>query len=246
MESLIESLGPLALVVLALVDSTSVGTLVVPLILLVTGEGRAGRVAGRTLLYLAVIGVFYLLLGVALLAGLLPLFESLAPLLTAGPATVALALAGVGLVVWSHYSDPETIRKRGGDPEASARRWTDRARRASGRPRVLIGLALLAGVIEAATMIPYLVAMGLIADRGVGLGGGSLILVGYCLVMVLPAALLCAVRAAVGARGDRLLDKVHRWAVKHAASAFSWGTGIIGVLILVRTVGPALAVLRGD
>ncbi|MGO2584636.1 MAG: GAP family protein, partial [Brachybacterium tyrofermentans] len=186
MESLPDAAGPLGLVLLALVDSTSMGTLVIPVILLVVGQGGALRIAGRTLLYLAVIGLFYLLLGIALLAGLLPLIESFGYLLASPAVMLALAVSGVLLVVWSFRLDPKSVRKRGGDPEASARRWTDRARRASGRPGLLISLALLAGVVEAASMIPYLAAMGIIADMGIGLGGGALVLVGYCAVMIVP------------------------------------------------------------
>src|SRR5699024_10011963 len=99
MEGLLDAAGPLGLVLLALVDSTSMGTLVIPVILLVVGEGRALRVAGRTLLYLLVIGVVYLLPGIALLAGPLPLLERFGHP-PAGPAVVTvLALCGGGLVV---------------------------------------------------------------------------------------------------------------------------------------------------
>jgi hypothetical protein len=246
METALDAAGPIGLLVLALIDATSMGTLVIPLILLVTGTGGAWRIAGRTLLYLAVIGVFYLLLGLALLAGLLPLIERIGPLLSSAPVMVAAALVGALLLWWSFRIDPAAIRKRGGDPEASARRWTERARRAAGRPRVLVGLALAAGVIEAASMIPYLAAMGLIAEMGVGLGQGAVILVLYCLVMVAPAAVACGVRGLLGSGADRLLDRVHDWAVKNATSAFSWAVGIIGVIILLNTLGPAIAALTGQ
>ncbi|MFC7375660.1 GAP family protein [Brachybacterium sp. GCM10030268] len=245
MESLVDTAGPLGLLLLALVDSTSMGTLVIPVILLVVGEGGALRVAGRTLLYLVVIAVFYLILGVALLAGLLPLMETFGHLLAAPPVTVLLAALGVALVIWSFRLDPKSIVKRGGDPEASARKWTERARRASGRPATLVGLALLAGVIEAASMIPYLAAMGIIADMGIGLGVGSLVLVGYCAVMIVPGIVLSGVRAALGARGDAVLERVHSWSVKSAAGAFSWTVGIVGAIIALNTLGPALELLTG-
>lgn len=245
MESLLDVAGPLGLLVLALVDSTSMGTLVIPVILLVVGEGGARRVAGRTLLFLAVIGVFYLLLGIALLAGLLPLIESFGHLLAAPQVMAVLAVLGVLLVIWSFRIDPKAIAKRGGDPEASARRWTQRARRASGRPSLLIGLALTAGLIEAASMIPYLAAMGIIAEMGVGLGRGALILVVYCAVMVAPGAVLCTVRWLLGRRADAFLDRAHDWAVKNASGAFSWTVGIIGAIIALNTIGPALNWLTG-
>ena len=245
MDLLPDAAGPLGLILLALVDSTSMGTLVIPVILLVVGQGGALRVAGRTLVYLAVIGAFYLLLGIALLAGLLPLLDSFGHLLAAPQVMLVLAVIGVLLVIWSFRLDPKAIVKRGGDPEASARRWTGRARRASGRPAVLIVLALTAGLIEAASMIPYLAAMGILADMQVGIGRGALLLIGYCAVMVLPAAVLCGVRALLGNRADAALDRVHDWAVKNVTSAFSWAVGIIGALIALNTAGPALAWLTG-
>ena len=48
---------------LALVDATSVGTLVLPLLMMAQPQVRAGRV----LLYLATIAIFYFALGLALL-----------------------------------------------------------------------------------------------------------------------------------------------------------------------------------
>ena len=237
--------GPIGLVVLALVDSTSMGTLVIPLILLVVGEGGARRVSGRTLLYLAIIGVFYLLLGIALLAGLLPLMEHLGHLLASPQVMLVLAVAGAALVWWSFRIDPSAIRKRGGDPEASARRWTARARAASGRPPALVALALGAGLIEAASMIPYLAALGIIADMGIGLPRGALVLVGYCAVMILPGIVLCGARMLLGARGDGLLERLHDRAVRHASGAFSWTVGIIGVILVLNTAGPALSWLTG-
>lgn len=94
-------------------------------------------------------------------------------------------------------------------------------------------------------MIPYLAALGIIADLGLGLPRGALVLVGYCAVMILPALVLCGVRLLLGRRGDRVLERVHDWAVRHASGAFSWTVGIIGVLLLLNTAGPALTWLTG-
>ncbi|MGY5764260.1 GAP family protein [Brachybacterium sp. DNPG3] len=245
MDMLPDVAGPLGLILLALVDSTSMGTLVIPLILLVTADGGARRAAGRTLLYLAIIGLFYLALGVGLLAGLLPLLERYGHLLSSAPVTVGLLVAGIGLIVWSYRTDPATIRKRGGDPEKSAARWSDRARSAAGRPGTLVLLALGAGIVEAASMIPYLAAMGIIADMGVGIGGGALVLVGYCAVMILPGVVLCGLRILAGRRADAALDRFHAWSIRSAASAFSWAVGIIGVLLVLNTAGPVIAIAQG-
>lgn len=243
MEALTHAAGPLGLVVLALIDSTSVGTLVIPVMLLVLGQGGARRAASRVVLYLAVIGGFYLALGLVLLAGLLPLMQSAQGLLEKPAAAVALAAIGAGLLAWSFRLDPKAIRKRGGDPEASARRWSERVREAAGKPRALVGLALLAGVIEAASMLPYLAAMGIIGQMGIGFGPGALVLVGYCAVMILPGLVLAGLRALAGARADRLLQRLHDWAIRSAAETLSWVVGILGVLLLVRNLGTAIRVL---
>ncbi|PWH07446.1 hypothetical protein DEO23_02080 [Brachybacterium endophyticum] len=243
MELLSASAGPLGLVVLALIDSTSVGTLVIPVMLLVVGEGGARRVAGRTVLYLLVIGMFYLVLGVALLAGLLPLMTAAQGLFRTPVAGVALAAVGAGLLAWSFRLDPKSIRARGGDPEASARRWSERVRGAAGRPRALVGLALLAGLIEAASMIPYLAAMGIISQMGVGFARGSLVLVGYCLVMILPGLVFAGLRLLAGRRADRLLDRLHEWAIRSAAETLSWVVGGVGVILLLHNLGAVVRVL---
>ena len=78
-----------------------------------------------------------------------------------------------------------------------------------------------------------------------GLAGGGLILVAYCAVMIVPGVVLCGIRAALGDRADAFLDRAHDWAVKNATSAFSWVVGIIGVIILLNTIGPALSWLTG-
>jgi hypothetical protein len=243
-ESLVAAGGPIALVVLALVDSTSIGTLVIPLLLLVLGEGGARRTAGRTVFYLLVIGVFYLGLGAILLAGLLPLIASAQGLLSSPPVMVVLAAVGVLLVVWSFRSDPKAIEKRGGDPQAGAKKWAERVRRTAGDPRALVLLALGAGVVEAASMVPYLVAMGIIGHMGVGFTTGAGILAGYCALMILPGVVLAGIRLMMGARGDHVLQRAQDWAVRNAAGAFSWAIGIIGVILVLNTAPQALSALQ--
>ncbi|WP_291480324.1 GAP family protein [Corynebacterium sp.] len=253
LSSLPESFSYLSLAVLALVDSTSVGTLVVPVLLLVVGGGagaRAGAQAGAvkaatsTFYYLLVIGVFYWALGVALAAGALPLLEHFGDALASPAAMTVYAVVGALLVVWSFRIDPKAVRRRGGDPEAGARRWSRRVRAAGGSYRALTGLALLAGLAEVATMVPYLAAIGVIVDSGAGVGRSAALLVAYCAVMIAPAALLTGARMLGGARLDGLLARAHDWGIRSAAGAFSWAVGVVGVLVVLNTAPTALAFLR--
>ncbi|MEJ6548501.1 GAP family protein [Corynebacterium sp. USCH3] len=247
MDSLPDSLSYVSLTVLALVDSTSIGTLVVPLLLLVVSGGAGGsarKVVAATFYYLAVIGVFYWAVGVALTAGALPLLERFGDTLTSSGAMTVYAVLGVVLVVWSFRIDPKAIRRRGGDPEAGARRWSERVRGASTSYRALTGLALLAGLAELATMVPYLAAIGIIVDSGTGLARSAAVLAAYCVVMVVPAAVLAVARLVGGARLDGLLARVHDWSVRGAAGAFSWAVGIVGVVIVLNTAPTALSFLQ--
>lgn len=247
MDFLPDSFSHLSLVVLALVDSTSIGTLVVPVLLLVVSGGAGvtvSRVVTATFYYLAVIGAFYWAVGVALTAGALPLIERFGDVLTSSGAMTAYAALGVLLVAWSFWIDPKAIRRRGGDPEAGARRWSERVRGASTSYRALTGLALLAGLAELATMIPYLAAIGIIVDSGTGLARSAAVLAAYCAVMVVPAAVLAVVRQVGGTRMDGLLARVRDWSLHSATGAFSWTVGIVGAIIVLNTAPTALEFLR--
>jgi hypothetical protein len=102
-------------------------------------------------------------------------------------------------------------------PEASRQmgeKWTERVHNAAASPRALIVLALTAGLLEVATMFPYLGAIALLAGAGVGAAGIAAVLAGYCLVMVLP-----------------VLERLNGWFAKHAVGATGWILGIVGFLL---------------
>ena len=70
-----------------------------------------------------------------------------------------------------------------------------------------------------------------------GLAASGLVLGLYCLVMVLPALLLCLARMALGERASRPLSSVRELAVRTAPDAVAWGLGIVGVILLLRGLG---------
>lgn len=218
---------------LALIDSTSFGTLVVPTMMLVQPRLRVGHVAA----YLVTIGVFYLVLGVALLAGAAALRSAMAGVddaLSSTPAYVAQAVIGVLLIALSFRYDagPAARRKaaRGGQP-TRVERWRAAAFGEHATSRAVVTLALGAGVIEAASMVPYLAAIAIITTSGLGFGWGATILVAYVGVMLLPAALLLAARLAAGARAEGTLEKFHDWIVRLTGGTLGWILGIAGFLL---------------
>jgi cytochrome c biogenesis protein CcdA len=220
------------LVGLALADSTSVGTLVIPVWLLL----RDRLQARQTLLYLVVIAAFYWAVSLVLLA----LMTQMGPLVRTihvdrswswGQLAAGVAVLAFG--VWVDRRGPVE-----GQP-SRAQRWRDRALKLD-RTRAVIGLALAAGVVEAATMLPLLAALGMIERSTLSPVESPLAVSGYVAIMMLPATVLLAVRAGIGGRGARPLASVGRWLERHTNAIA--GT----VLIVVGALVSADAAIRLD
>lgn len=81
-------------------------------------------------------------------------------------------------------------------------------------------------------MLPYLAAVGLLTSSGVGFSASAGVLVLYCLVMLLPAALLVLSRWMLGRRLDGPLEKLRSWLSKASGEAVLWIVGIVGFLLL--------------
>lgn len=228
-----------ALAGLALVDSTSFGTLVLPLMMLLSARVRTRNV----LLHLATLGVFYFGVGVLLMLGAEVAVGVAGPLLASPAARVAQLVLGVGLLALSFVIDPAVVarrRARRGLPPAEPSRWRRRALGADTTLPVVVGVALLAGAVEVASMLPYLGAVGLIVTAGVSWAAQLAVLAGYVAVMVLPALVLLGVRQAGGQRLEPRLERLEAWLTKRTAGASAWVVGIIGVLIGLDALGALL------
>lgn len=230
------------LLVLALVDSTSIGTLIIPLWLLLA-TGRRG--VGKVVLYLVAIGVFYLALGLILAAGARTAFVALGDALDSPVVSVAAVALGALLVWWSYRIDPKAKAKRGEDPHAGAKRWHARISTALGSTHGVVVLALVAGLLEAASMVPYLAAIGALSAADLGAATTVAALVAYCLVMITPALVLVVLRVVAARWVDRPLELLAVWAERNAASATAWTMGIVGVLVALQGAGGVMALLDG-
>ncbi|MHA7133893.1 GAP family protein [Oerskovia turbata] len=117
------------LVVLALVDSTSFGTLLIPVWLLMT----PGRVRiGRMLVYLGTIVGFYFVVGVVLALGADVLADGFGSLLETRPVRIVELLLGAGLVAYSFRLDRRSKSEQTG--QGRVLRWRARAMGASSGP----------------------------------------------------------------------------------------------------------------
>jgi hypothetical protein len=214
-----------SLAVLALLDSTSIGTLFVPIVLMLgPGRARAGRILG----YLLTIAIFYLTLGVLTMLGAGALLDRFGDALESRPAYWAQLALGIGLFLLSFRFDPKRRAAKGRPPTAN---WTARVQRVVESRGTIVTLALSAGILEVATMFPYLGAIALIAGADLAPAVDVAVLAGYCLVMILPALLLLAVRIALSERMTPALTKVNDWFEKHAIGATGWILAIVGFLV---------------
>jgi hypothetical protein len=231
----------LSLAALALVDSTSIGTLVLPLwLMLAPGRVRVGRV----LLFLGSVAGAYLLLGIALALGAAQLLDPVSAALESAAGRVVQLVAGVVLVVLGLTVEPWT--KAGKERRRVARaargpgrlaRWRERVRGdADGGGGAVVGLAVVAVGVEAASMVPYLAAIALLATSGLGPVPTVAVLAGYCLVMVLPALVLLALRAALHDRLTPALARVEAWLSRTSGEAVAWVLFLLGLFL----VGDAL------
>jgi hypothetical protein len=225
-----------SLLVLALIDSTSFGTLLIPLWLLATpGRLRPGRV----LVFVATVVAFYWVVGLAILWGAGWAFEGLARIVASPVGYVLALVAGVLLIVWSHLLDRRAKREKRDGVVLSGRaaRWRERAvGTGAGGVGALVALALTATTVELASMLPYLGATGAITASGIGWPWTALVLAGYCVVMVSPALVLLVARVVAARRVEPVLQRLEAWLTRNASETLSRVVGIVGILLVVHAV----------
>lgn len=228
------------LLLLALIDSTSFGTLLIP-IWLMLAPGRV-RVA-RILVFLLTIGAFYFGVGLAILFGAEALVRQYRDSFTSRPAQVVAFVVGAALLAWSFILERQAKRQKAEGTQAG--RLTTFRKRAVGVEAEgggllsLVALALVAGLVEVASMLPYLGAIGALTASGITWPVSGLVLAGYCAVMVLPAVVLLILRV-IAVRGvTPLLERIDAWMSRNAADTLSWVVGIIGVVVMVNTAPAA-------
>lgn len=268
---------PLSLALLALIDGLSVGTLLIPVFLLL----HPGRVrAGRILLYLVTIAAFYLVVGLLFLWGLVNLVDVASDFLASPTGLVVRLLVGAALLITAFVMPtgdkqsketpagagtpsvaaapqvspstgmpgrdtpaPATLTPPPPSPAADQAgataaprpgritRWRERLLDPRTRGTAVMAVAIAAGVVEVATMLPYIVAMTMLADAAVDTPLRVLSLAGYCALMILPAIVLLVLRIVAAPLVQRPLERFAAWMERTGAENTAWIIGIIGFLI---------------
>jgi hypothetical protein len=207
---------------LALVDSTSLGTIGVPIFLTV-----ARTPVRRVVLYLATITVFYFVVGVALLLGINSALTVIGSVFESRAALVVQLFAGAALFVLSFRFD---ARKRAGRPKRS---WEPK----NGSASSMVGLALTAGIVEITSMVPYIAAIGMLIGSDLSTLARIGIIAGYTTVMALPALALLGLSRIGAPWVDRLLEWAGKWIERNAEGMLGWMLGIVGFFLAANAIG---------
>lgn len=209
---------------LALVDSLSIGTLLIPLFFLIA----PGRIhGGRMLAYLATISLFYFLVGLSVTAGAAALFGEFTAVLASPAAYIVQLVLGAVLLIGSFFI--------GGKPKESDKpgrlsRWRERGLW-DGPPLGVLLLAVSAGVLEIATMFPYLGAIGLITTTELPVATSAALLALYCVVMITPALVALIIRILARRTVEPILVRFSNWLQRTSRETTGWIIGIVGFLL---------------
>ncbi|WP_035811980.1 GAP family protein [Jiangella gansuensis] len=216
---------------LALLDTLSPATIGISVYVLLTARERAARLLFT---YLATVAAFYFCLGSALMLGLGAVVDSLGDVLDNRAGYLVQAAIGAALFAASWF----VPRKKDADPAGRQERRMSRAHNAP----AMIGLGVTTGLLEAATALPYLAAIGIMTSADLPAGQWAPLLAGYNLIMVLPPVLMYVAWRIAGERVRGRFERLRTWLSANSRETLSWVMGIAGFLLL----RDAIVVLHSD
>lgn len=109
--------------------------------------------------------------------------------------------------------------------------WRDRLLAPHTSRGTVIAVALAAGLVEVATMLPYLIGMTMLANSPMSMSLRIVLLAGYCIVMIVPALVLLAARVAAARAVEGPLQRLAAWLQRTGAENTAWILGIFGFLL---------------
>ncbi|WP_127145697.1 GAP family protein [Pelagibacterium montanilacus] len=204
-----------ALLGLAALDSTSIGTLYIPIWLMARGVATRG-----VLFYLACVAACYFAVGLAVLAGAESLVDVLGGAIASRAASWAMVGAGMLLMAFGFC-----VRQR------RKAAWRERAG-GPGGARGLAALAVTTVTLEFATMLPYLGAIALIGAADMGNSARTATMAVYSLAMVAPALVLAPLKAGRVGAIARWVDWLDaRFAELGGGSGPRWTFVVLGMAL---------------
>lgn len=226
----------LTLLGLALVDSLSAGTFVIPLILLVVWQRVKPIHFG---VYLGTIALSYFLIGIGLFFGMGWIANSMNRAQETDWFPWVMVTLGVMLAIFGVFS-PNPKQKTLEEVLEGRPRKTQKA---SASPCTMAALALGAAVIETATMLPYLAAIGIIQSSEWKFITKLFVLGAYCLVMIAPAVVAGALFQVFGWRIFDRINKIMPRLEYEAKITILWISAIVGIILVIRSI-PQLGIIN--
>ncbi|NMO96740.1 GAP family protein [Paenibacillus lemnae] len=205
---------------LSLLDTLSPAIIGVTLYVMITQTTKRGS---RLLVYLITVTGLYFVLGLMLMLGLGILMETFTSLLEHRAVSWTLFIAGILLFAISFFIKPST-----------GKAGQLRPRSAGILPMIALGVSTF--ILEAGTAFPYFAAIGLMTTSNLALVEWLPILIGYQLVMMLPAILLYMLSSFIGPSVHRWLQRMHNWLVKQSGSMLSWILCIAGLILIFNSL----------
>ena len=215
----------LVLVGLALLDSLSAGTLLIPVVLLIVWRRMRGA---EYVTYLGTIVLSYFAVGIALFFGLRQALDAVSGI--ASNTWFSWVMMVLGILLAAYGILAPNPKKRTVE-EVIESRSEDTKKGSAGLP-AMVGLALAAAVVEVGTMLPYLAAIGIIESMAVPFAVQLLILALYCVVMILPAVIVGVLFAAFGDKVySRVVSVIPRLEYETKVTVL-WVAAIIGIVLV--------------
>ena len=215
------------LVGLALLDSLSIGTLVIPLALIVMW--RSVRVPALAA-YLLTVAAVYFALGVAMLLGFTGLSAYVERITNTPVFPWITLILGAILAIYGIFG-PDPVKPTPGELP----KQLNKPIRTSLPKMIILGLG--ASLTEAATMLPYLAAMGIISDWDTPMAGQLVAIAAYCGVMVAPTVILAAIALVAGQKFFPRLEKAIPRLQYEAKVTLLWIAAIVGIYMVIHSVG---------
>ncbi|MGA9873510.1 MAG: GAP family protein [Rhodococcus sp. (in: high G+C Gram-positive bacteria)] len=216
---------------LAVVDAVGVGALAMPVWFLLSDRARTGYIC----IYLTILAAAYATIGVAMLNGPSGIrtiaqeqFGSDAGGWVRGVVGVVLLL----IAAWYGLIHNVPVREQG---VGWFEKWRDAAIGENATLRGVVGVALLATVVEIPTAVPFAIALGRIDEIDPSVAGQLFAVVTYTVVMIVPALALTIASVMARMHVAGVLYRVDLWFRRNAQENTAWIVAFVGFALFFET-----------
>ena len=203
--------------ILALLDMFSPAIIGVTVYVLLTGKEKQSKLI---IAYLTTVIVFYFCTGVFLMLGLDMVFSPIADALSSNTAKVFMTIIGAILFIGSWFVPKKKIVESPKPTEFKV--------------KAMIALGITTSLLEVATAIPYFASIGLMISNKFTFNEWLPILMGYNVMMVVPALVLLLFHILFRRFMLKPLRNLQALFQKNTSSALSWIMFFVGLIMLAN------------